>query len=400
MKNIIHVSYSNSGGAGRVAKEIAESQNNLNGYISNFLFFSKTNLRQKPFENLNLTFKAGIDNYILKNRNWPSLFSYYRNITNNKILNKLKMHDGIIHLHWINGLLTLKDVLSLVNFGKKIVWTIHDMEIFTGGCHNTINCSNFKQGCQNCPAVKQIFWSKIELNKSAKNEILESLNNVNFVFPTKWLLNNFQTSNKFNFSNLHHIPNPIKDKFFELNTPTDQYIDNEIILGFVSNDLNDQLKQFDLVLNSVQNVSLKTSKKIKLVAIGSKYKKSYRNLNFNLIQTGIISDEKKLITLFSSFDLLLSNSLSESFGLTIAEASAIGVPSLILNGSGSSDFIVDGVNGFLFKNQSDFEEKLIKLIDDDSLRKEVGKNSRKNAFINFHPDIVLKKYENIYNNFN
>ena len=42
----------------------------------------------------------------------------------------------IINLHWINGgFLSLKSLEKLSELNKPVVWTLHDMWAFTGGCH-------------------------------------------------------------------------------------------------------------------------------------------------------------------------------------------------------------------------------------------------------------------------
>ena len=42
----------------------------------------------------------------------------------------------MIHLHWVNqGFLSLSDIKKLVNTGKPIVWTMHDLWPATAICH-------------------------------------------------------------------------------------------------------------------------------------------------------------------------------------------------------------------------------------------------------------------------
>ena len=61
----------------------------------------------------------------------------------------------ILHLHWTNsGFLSMNDLAELVNTGKPIVWTLHDMWTFTGGCHYSGTCDHFMQECGNCPFLR------------------------------------------------------------------------------------------------------------------------------------------------------------------------------------------------------------------------------------------------------
>ena len=60
----------------------------------------------------------------------------------------------VIHLHWINqGMLSLKDIRRIIESGKPIVWTMHDMWPFTGICHYAGDCDKYTTHCENCPIL-------------------------------------------------------------------------------------------------------------------------------------------------------------------------------------------------------------------------------------------------------
>ena len=61
---------------------------------------------------------------------------------------------------------------------------------------------------------------------------------------------------------------------------------------------------------------------------------------------GFIKGEKKA-NLFASCDVFCSPSTYETFGLTGVEAMASGIPVVVVNSGGVSDYLIDGVNGYL-----------------------------------------------------
>ena len=62
-------------------------------------------------------------------------------------LSEFKEAD-IIHLSWINqGMLSLKGIRKILNSGKPVVWTMHDIWPATGICHITLNCQRFQSSC-------------------------------------------------------------------------------------------------------------------------------------------------------------------------------------------------------------------------------------------------------------
>ena len=57
----------------------------------------------------------------------------------------------IIHLHWINqGMLSLGDIKRILESGKPVVWTMHDMWPCTGICHHARTCVKFQSECTHC----------------------------------------------------------------------------------------------------------------------------------------------------------------------------------------------------------------------------------------------------------
>ena len=57
----------------------------------------------------------------------------------------------IIHLHWINeGFIGIEDIAQI---NKPIVWPLHDMWAFTGGCHYSDGCKRYKSSCGKCPQL-------------------------------------------------------------------------------------------------------------------------------------------------------------------------------------------------------------------------------------------------------
>ena len=60
-----------------------------------------------------------------------------------------QINPDIINLNWIcNGYLNIE---TLAKFNKPLVWTLHDMWAFTGGCHYSYGCDRYLPSCGNCP---------------------------------------------------------------------------------------------------------------------------------------------------------------------------------------------------------------------------------------------------------
>ncbi len=79
---------------------------------------------------------------------------------------------------------------------------------------------------------------------------------------------------------------------------------------------------------------------------------------------------------YAMADFFVTPSYSETFGLTVVEAMASGLPVLGVDSAGTSDTVNQGITGFLSENQIEsFVEKMEKLIVDRELRLQMGKNA-------------------------
>jgi len=75
----------------------------------------------------------------------------------------------IINLHWVAGLVDYSSMATSLA-GKKIVWTLHDMNPFTGGCHYAGRCNKYEKSCGACPQL----GSTSEDDLAAKSVDLET----------------------------------------------------------------------------------------------------------------------------------------------------------------------------------------------------------------------------------
>lgn len=85
---------------------------------------------------------------------------------------------------------------------------------------------------------------------------------------------------------------------------------------------------------------------------------------------GVIRDRDEIAEFFASSDLFLFPSFYDNAPLVVREAAAMGVPSILLEGSTAAEVIRDGRNGFLArKNPEDFERIVAHLAENhDELR--------------------------------
>ena len=111
-----------------------------------------------------------------------------------------------------------------------------------------------------------------------------------------------------------------------------------------------------------------------------------------------IGYQKEMKPVYQKSDIVVLPSYREGLPKSLIEACAIGRPIVTTNVTGCRECVNDMYNGFLVpaKQSVPLAEAIEKLVDNQSLRKTMGENSRKIAERDFSIDNVVKKHFEIY----
>ena len=84
----------------------------------------------------------------------------------------------------------------------------------------------------------------------------------------------------------------------------------------------------------------------------------------------------------------------------IAEAMSCGLPVVSFDSDGPSSIVTDGYDGFLVKNRNIklFAEQVCQLIEDENLRRKMGKNAIMSV-LRFSADQVLQEWRTLFDSF-
>jgi glycosyltransferase involved in cell wall biosynthesis len=115
----------------------------------------------------------------------------------------------------------------------------------------------------------------------------------------------------------------------------------------------------------------------------------------NIIFTGYRSDTPDVL---AAMDIFVFPSHAEAFGIALAEAHSMALPSVCSNTDGILDIAVDGETALLFetKNPDDLANKLGVLIEDSQLRNQLGLNARKRAVELFDLNVIMNQTIGLY----
>ena len=310
----------------------------------------------------------------------------------------------IIHLNWINqGLLSLRDIKKILNSGKPVVWTMHDMWQFTGICHYTGDCTEYKTGCRNCPMLTKpgnkdlsckIFNRKARLLKDKK---------IHFVAVSQWLADKAKESKLLQFQPVSVIPNALSVNHFQLkdreNSRRQFSLPEKIIIVFGAVKMDETRKGLKYLIEAlnymVANGMFKREDLHLALFGGVKNPEILQEIPVSYTDVGFIKDDEALSALYAAANVTVIPSLYETFGQTVIEAQACGCTPVTFNNSGQTDIVQHLVNGYLaeYLNVEDLAKGI-----QWAIQSKLNPNDlRSNVIKNFSESVVANKYIELYN---
>ena len=112
-------------------------------------------------------------------------------------------------------MLSLTDIRRIIQSGKPIVWTMHDMWPFTGICHYAGDCDKYATQCHNCPQLYKGSRKDIAYRTFQKKKKLFEGAQITFVACSRWLESLAKKSDLIKGQTITNIPNAINTNLFK-----------------------------------------------------------------------------------------------------------------------------------------------------------------------------------------
>lgn len=404
--NIVHLVCTDDGGAGRAAIRVNDSINRriVNGKCR-VLVARKT----KQIDKLYTLGGTKINKLKRIINNETNKLSIKRYKTSSLFSNSIKgfnicQHDlikdsDIINLHWINGgFLSYYELKKLSKLKKTIVWTLHDMWPFTGGCHYDEECGRYKTNCGNCKVLRSNREKDLSTKIQKKKEKIYSDMNITIVGCSNWITECAKESKVFNNKLCVNIPNCIDIETFK---PIDKEIarnilniktNKKIILFGAMSSTSDARKGFKFMLEAMKILD---RDKYIAVIFGNSSEECEIEKYIETIYMGQLSDDYTLALLYNVADVFVAPSIQENLANTVMESLSCGTPVVAFNIGGMPDMIKHEINGYLcepFKYESLCEG--IEYCTKNTVQ--LGKRARKYVEDNYTYEIIGKKYTELY----
>lgn len=310
---------------------------------------------------------------------------------------KLVKDADIIHLHWVtDGLISLKSIKKLKQMNKPIVWTLHDMHPFTGGCHYTGICEKYKDRCGFCYQLDSNKMKDFSTwNQEKKQEYLQGLNMV-AVGCSNWITQCASESTIMKSLKCVSIPNCIEtdiykpcDRAFARARLNIEIKEKKLIAFGAMNSTSDKRKGFVYLKEALEKLDKEQYACLILGGNGEKID------GMQTISINHLTDDYSLALFYAAADVFVAPSVQENLANTVVEALSSGTPVVAFDIGGMPDMVIPKYNGYLAKP---FDTKdLMKGIEFCCQHEEMGQNAREYAVEHYQFKNVAEQYMEIYN---
>lgn len=313
------------------------------------------------------------------------------------------LSPDIVNLHWVgHGFLSID---SLRKFRSPLVWTIHDMWAFTGGCHYAGECNGYTQRCGACPQLES--KNESDLSRSVWQRKARSWKHLDLtiVAPSRWLACCARQSSLFGKHRIEVIPYGIDLQTYKplnqsaarnaLNLPKEKKL---ILFGAILG-TNNIRKGFHLLKAALDKLkSTEIAKSVDLVVFGNASKKDTADLGFKIHALGHLYDDYSLALAYSAADVFVAPSLEDNLPNTIIEASACGTPSVGFDIGGIPDLIDHLSTGYLCKpfNTDDLMHGISWVIENKEKRDKLGETARQKAELELNLSRQANAYSDLF----
>ncbi len=349
MKVVHCVTYS-FGGAARAARRINDAEKSV-GIHSSILYAVggderhtlayhwKNKLYHKLFCRMNKQKEKGCS---------PDAFFSYDHFGFDMTKIPILQKADIIHFHWISeGMFSLKSIGQFAKMNKALVWTLHDQSPFTGGCHYSEQCDQYRENCQNCPCFGGSHRSPAFDCFQEKSDSYRDLR----IYPvgvSNWITELSRESRLFRDFPATCIPNPLDTALFDvidrkdakrlLGLPQDKKV---ILFGAAS--VNDRRKGFTELCEALR---LLPKEEYVFAVFGGRIDAVDIDRT-NLISFGPINDDFHLKVIYNAADVFVCPSKYENLSCTVMEALSCGTPVTAFHIGGMEDMVQHQKNGYL-----------------------------------------------------
>ena len=309
----------------------------------------------------------------------------------------------LLNLHWIG--VGFVPIGGFARLKQPLVWTLHDMWAFTGGCHYDGGCGRYRLACGTCPQLAShtqhdlSYWTWLYKQRAWRTV------NLVLVTPSRWLANCVRDSSLLGNRRVEVIANGIDTSTFRphpkafardlLGLPQDK----KLILFGAANSTEDPRKGFQFLQPALGHFAANSpAANTELIIFGAVRPAHPPELGLPVHYADYLQDEISLSLLYAAADLFVAPSTQDNLPNTILEATACGIPSVAFRVGGIPDLIDHMETGYLSEplDSQDLARGMLWVLADEARRADLSHNARAKAEQDFALTTQTQRYCDLY----
>ncbi len=336
-------------------------------------------------------------------RNAPGYF-----FTSPRWFRRTRLRDAgplpdVVNLHWISRWIDQPSFFASLPLNLPVVWSLHDMNPFTGGCHHAGDCERFTDHCRDCPQLKNPGPRDDAFRFFEIKKRCYAGKNLHVISSSDWMSAQARRSALLRHArSFHTIPLGLDTESFK---PIDKSCarralaigSERFVVGFACADLSSHNKGGALLVEALRALADKAKITLLVFGVGKLPDSGGR---YQLIELGSINSPHLQSLFYSACDVFAAPSRIESFGLTALEAMACGTPVVAFHTGGLVDIIADGETGLLETKVGSvvgLHDQLAWMLQHPTERRNMGLAARQRVEKQFASGLMAKRYVELYN---
>lgn len=309
----------------------------------------------------------------------------------------------VVHLHWLAFFADYPSFFGSIPRHVPIVWTLHDMNAFTGGCHYGSGCDKFKSGCGGCPQILNPSPRDVSVDSfQAKRSALAG-RRIHVTAPSQWMIDLAQQSSiwphETTFEKIHlgfdlkeFYPVDKSEARGQLGIESDG-----VLIAFGADDITSHRKGFHHLLNCLPQIQSKLP--VECLVFGAGEVPPSDDLPRFHAQGFVDSvDRQRLI--YSAADLVVVPSREDNQPQIGLEAMACRTPVIGFDAGGIPEYVRPGKTGCLVSlgDEGKLAEAISGLVDLQSMRERLGNSALEMVRDEFELEKQTQAYRRAYEN--
>jgi glycosyltransferase involved in cell wall biosynthesis len=356
------------------------------------------------------------ENQSFTRRNLAALARAWRNrrnaagclVTSPRWFRRTRLQDfspwpDVVNLHWISRWIDQPSFFASLPLDLPVVWSLHDMNPFTGGCHHAGDCERFTSHCRDCPQLKNPGPRDDAFRFFEIKKRCYAGKNLHVISSSDWMSAQARRSVLLRYArSFHTIPLGLDIESFK---PIDKScarqalaIDSDrFVVGFACADVSSDNKGGAVLVEALRALADKAKITLLVFGVGKLPDSGER---YQLIELGSINSPALQSLFYSACDVFAAPSRIESFGLTALEAMACGTPVVAFHTGGLVDVVAHGETGLLepeVGNVVGLHDQLDWMLQHPVERQNMGLAARQRVEKQFTSALMARRYVELYN---